>query len=222
MARQSPGVLVEAAVESLTAALAAAEGGARRLELCVDLARGGTTPDLETLRAGRARLEIPIFVLVRPRAGDFVYSTSEHRAMLEQVRGAKESGAQGIGTGSLTSANAIDHARTAELVAAAEPLPVTFHRAFDVCVDCAAALEALVDLGVKRVLTSGGAPKAIEGVERIARLVTLARGRIGILPGGGIDASNVRRIVQETGVREVHLSAKDSEKVRRVIVSLSK
>ncbi|PYP08243.1 MAG: hypothetical protein DMD59_12765, partial [Gemmatimonadetes bacterium] len=121
-------VLIEAAVESLDAALAAAEGGAHRLELCTDLAHGGTTPDVQLLRACRSQLVIPIFVLVRPRAGDFVYTPAEHRTMLEQIHRAKDAGARGIVTGALSATQHIAETLTAELLDAALPLPVTFHR----------------------------------------------------------------------------------------------
>lgn len=209
--------LVEAAVESLDAALAAAAGGAHRIELCTDLTQGGTTPALQLLRSGRSQLTIPIFVLVRPRAGDFVYSEAEHRTMLEQIAQAKHAGADGIVTGALTAELDVDQLRTTELLGAARPLPVTFHRAFDACPDLTAALERLIHLGVDRVLTSGGARTAAEGAERIGRLVIQSRGRIEILAGGGIDADNVARLVRDTGVREVHFSVKEAEKVRSVV-----
>ena len=213
-------ILVEAAVESLEAALAAAEGGAHRIELCTDLANGGTTPDLKVLRACRSQLLIPIFVLVRPRAGDFVYSAAEHNEMLEQIVQAKKAGARGIVTGALTAQQDIDQVRTSELINAARPLPVTFHRAFDACPDPAVALQQLIDLRVERVLTSGGAKTALEGVERISRLVVQAEDRIGILAGGGIDGSNVAQVVRDTGVREVHFSVRNATKVRSVVRAL--
>ena len=211
-------ILVEAAVESLAAALAAAEGGARRIDLCADLAHGGITPDIELLRDSVSRLPIPVFVLVRPRAGDFVYADAEHRTMLEQIRQAKGAGARGIVTGALTAQREIDQNRTAELIAAARPLPVTFHRAFDECPDLSRALEILIQLGIARVLTSGGARTAADGVDQIGRLVKQAQGRIEIMPGGGIDAGNARQIVQ-TGVREIHFSVRHAEKVRKVLAS---
>jgi len=204
-------ILIEAAVESLDAALAAVEGGAHRLELCTDLAHGGTTPDLNLLKA---HLPIPVFVLVRPRAGDFVYTDAEHGTMLEQIVQARSAGAHGIVTGDLILN------RTRDLIAAARPLPVTFHRAFDVFPDRSEALERLIELGVERVLTSGGAPSAPEGAEEIRRLVVQAKGRIEIMPGGGINPNNVARLVQQTGVREVHFSVKDAEKVRAVMRNL--
>lgn len=213
-------MLVEAAVESLDAALAAAEGGAHRIELCTDLAHGGTTPSLELLRATISRLRIAVFVLVRPRTGDFVYTDAEHRTMLDQIEQVKAAGARGIVTGGLTARRVIDESRVAELIQATRPLAVTFHRAFDECVDRPAALETLIRLGVDRVLTSGGAKTAAEGARQIGKLVMQAAGRIVILPGGGINARNVARLVQETAVREIHFSVTDAKKVRDVLESL--
>jgi copper homeostasis protein len=214
-------VLVEAAVESLDAALAAADGGAHRIELCADLAQGGTTPSEQLLRDATSRLSIPIFVLVRPRPGDFVYTNAEHHVMLGQIGQAKRAGAAGIVTGALTAREEIDQLRTAELIVAARPLPVTFHRAFDACRDLSASLEQLIALGVDRLLTSGGAATAAEGAEQIRAVVAQAKGRIGILPGGGITPETAARLVRETGVREVHFSVKNAEKVRAVTKALT-
>jgi copper homeostasis protein len=213
-------ILVEAAVESLDAAVASAEGGAHRIELCTDLAHGGTTPDMQLLRTCRAQLSIPVFVLIRPRTGDFVYTDAEHRTTLEQIRLAKDTGAEGIVTGALTRSGEIAGEQAAALIAAARPLPITFHRAFDACADLSAGLESLIRLGVDRVLTSGGAPTAPEGAGRIDRLVVQASGRIEILAGGGIDEKNVAALVRESGVREVHFSVRDAKKVRKIMRAL--
>jgi copper homeostasis protein len=145
--------------------------------------------------------------------------------MIERIRSAKDDGAHGIVTGALSRPGASPQGQpheehTRALIEAARPLPVTFHRAFDACGDLAAALERLIHLGVDRVLTSGGARTAPEGAEQIGQLVVQAKGRIKILAGGGIDAGNVARLVRETGVREVHFSVKDAEKVREVVKSL--
>jgi copper homeostasis protein len=205
-------VLIEAAVESLDAALAAAEGGAHRIELCVNLAEGGTTPPLDLLNVLHSRLEIPIFVLVRPRAGDFVYTDDEFGLMLDQIRGAKAAGARGIVSGALSATGEVHESRTRRLLKATRPLPFTFHRAFDMVVYASidAGLETLIALGVDRVLTS----------RKIKELVAQARGRITVVAGGGINASNAARIVRETGVREIHFSVKDAQKVRDVLESL--
>lgn len=174
---------------------------------------------MQLIRDCRCQLLRPVFVLVRPRAGDFVYTDAEHRSMLEQIHQAQDAGANGIVTGALTRTQDVDEILTAELLEAATPLPVTFHRAFDACRDLAKTLECLVQLGVERVLTSGGAPAAPQGAEQIARLSRQSQGRIEILAGGGINAANVRRI-RDTGVREVHFSVKDAEKVRQVLEAL--
>jgi copper homeostasis protein len=213
-------VLVEAAAESLDAALAAAEGGAHRIELCSNLAVGGTTPPLDLLRAVRSQLLLPIFVLVRPRAGDFVYTDDEHRLMLNQIEQAKTAGARGIVTGALTAQREIDGARVAELIRATRPLPFTFHRAIGACTRIDAALETLIRLGVDRVLTSGSAETAAEGAAEIASLVKQAAGRIVIMAGGGITTDNAARIVRETGVQEIHFSVKEAKKVRDILESL--
>jgi copper homeostasis protein len=203
-------LLIEAAVESVEAALAAVEGGAHRIELCSNLAAGGTTPPVDLLLAAKSKLPTPIFVLVRPRPGDFIYTDAEHRTMLGQIETAKGAGARGIVTGALTARRVIDERRVAELIHAARPLAVTFHRALEECADLPAALEVLIRLGVDRVLTS----------KQIGKLVLQAAGRIVIIAGGGINPDNVARIVQETGVREIHFSVKDAKKVRDVLESL--
>jgi len=199
-------VLVEACVDSIESALAAAAGGAHRIELCANLVEGGTTPSAGTLATCRLRLRIPIFVLVRPRGGDFLYSAAELGVMLEDIRRVKDAGAHGVVVGVLRADGTIDAERTRQLIAAARPLAVTFHRAFDVSRDAGEALETLIGLGVERVLTSGQAAAAPQGADAIARLVRRAAGRIGVLPGGGITPENVEALVRSTGVAEVHLT----------------
>ena len=203
-------MLVEAAVESLDAALAAAEGGAHRIELCANLAEGGTTPATPLLRECLAMLTIPVLVLVRPRAGDFVYTDAEQRTMLEQIEQAKSAGARGIVTGALTARREIDEPRVTELIKATRPLPFTFHRAIEECPRIDVALETLVRLGVDRVLTS----------THIGELVRQAAGRVVIMAGGGVNVHNAARIVRETGVKEIHFSVKDAKKVRDILESL--
>ncbi len=198
-------ILIEACVDSVESATAAEHGGAGRVELCANLIEGGTTPSDGTLALCRERLSIPIRVLIRPRGGDFLYSDTDFEIMLKDVLRTKELGGDGVVIGSLHADGTIDGERTQRLIDAAHPMGVTFHRAFDVCRDPENALEQLVGLGADRVLTSGQAAGAPDGIPTIARLVRLAAGRIGILPGGGIDESNVVDIVRGTGVREVHL-----------------
>jgi copper homeostasis protein len=215
-------IQIEGCVESLQAAVAAAAGGADRIELCARLSAGGTSPDGALLAACVAQLAIPVFVMVRPHAGTFSYSPGEHETMLEEIRRAKRAGAHGIVTGTLRPNRTIDEARTRGLIDAARPLPVTFHRAFDSCDDVEEALDTLIAVGATRVLTSGGRRGAPEGAAKIAELVRLAAGRIGIMAGGGINATNVAELVRTSGVHEVHLSTKDAEKIRRVALALSR
>jgi copper homeostasis protein len=161
-----------------------------------------------------------VFVMVRPRAGNFVYSREEVALMCQQAMRARSLGASGIVSGALTGDGSIDRDAFAAIADAAGPLPVTCHRAFDSVPDRDAALESLVALGVARVLTSGGAPSALSGAEAIARLVRNAAGRLVVMAGGGIRAPNVREIVARTGVTEVHAHLTTSAEVRAVIANL--
>src|SRR5256714_3905595 len=199
-------ILVEACVDSIESALAAARGGAHRIELCANLIEGGTTPSAGTLAVCRARLDIPIYVLIRPRGGDFLYSAAEFAVMLEDIGRAKQAGAHGVVIGVLRADGEIDADRTRELIAAARPLQVTFHRAFDVCRDASRALETLVALGVDRVLTSGQAATAPEGAERIAGFVRQAAGRMVVLPRGGVPPGNLADPGRAHRATEVHLT----------------
>jgi copper homeostasis protein len=198
-------ILVEACLDSVPSALAAEKGGAGRIELCDNLVEGGTTPSAGTIALCKERLRIPVFVMIRPRGGEFLYDDVEYEVMRRDIAQAKALGADGVVFGLLTPGGLVDVPRTRALVEEARPLPVTFHRAIDVTPDAEEALETLVELGVARVLTSGQAPTAPEGLDVIARLVRRAHGRIGILPGCGIDENNVRDVVLRTGVGEVHV-----------------
>jgi len=200
-------VLVEACVESVESAVAASAGGADRVELCDDLVEGGTTPSAGSIRLARERLDIGICVMIRPRGGDFLYTDLEFEIMRDDIGVAKRLGADGIVLGLLRADGGIDRERTARLVDDAAPLPVTFHRAFDVSRDPMESLETLIGLGVRRVLTSGQKASAIESLDVLRRLVDTAGDRITILAGGGITADNAARIVTATGVREVHVYA---------------
>jgi copper homeostasis protein len=196
--------LLEICVETLDAALAAERGGAHRLELCENLRVGGTTPSIELMRAVRAKVGLPIFAMIRPRAGDFVYSNTEFQEMLRNVIEARNSGIHGVVLGLLSKDGRVDLERTRSLVESAKSLPVTFHRAFDDTPDLPAALEDVIATGASRILTSGGKAGAELGAAAIAELVEKSRGRIEILAGGGITAENAANIVRTTGVREVH------------------
>ncbi len=196
--------LLEISVETLEAALAAEHGGADRIELCGDLRLGGVTPGVALLRAVRAQVRIPIFSMVRPRAGDFVYSSAEFSEMRRSIAEAKESGMDGVVLGVLTKEHRVDVEHTREFVEFAKPLLVTYHRAFDEAHDLRQALEDVIQTGAKRILTSGGAKSALEGAARLAKLVEAAGERIVIVPGAGISASSMEQVAQQTGAREFH------------------
>jgi len=206
----------EVCVDSAEAALAAQEGGADRVELCSDLLEGGLTPTHGTLKVARERLRIKIMSMVRPRGGDFCYSDVEFAVMREDLLAAKALGADGLVFGLLQPDGTIDRDRTRELVDLARPLPVTFHRAFDMTRDPFEALDTLVALGVERVLTSGQEPSVVEGLGLIGELAARASGRIIVMPGGGITARNVARVVAETGVKEVHFATLEPREGRMV------
>jgi copper homeostasis protein len=196
--------LLEISVETLEFALAAERGGADRIELCGNLSVGGITPDAELLRAVRGQVRIPIFSMVRPRGGDFVYSSTEFSEMRRSITDAKESGMDGVVLGVLTKDHRVDVERTRELVEFAKSLPVTYHRAFDEAADLHQALEDVIESGVKRILTSGGAKSALDGAAMLAKLVEAAGKRIVIVPGAGISAANIRQVAQQTRAREFH------------------
>lgn len=200
----SGAVLVEACVESVESSIAAQRAGARRLELCDALFDGGTTPSAEMIAACKAAVSIPVFVMIRPRGGGFVYTDEERDIMRRDIVIARELGADGIVTGCLRIDNTVDVELVRLLVETAKELPVTFHRAFDATPDLGASLESLIDAGVQRVLTSGGAPTAADGVTTLAKLVRQAGSRLIVMPGGGVREHNVRSTVSTSGVREVH------------------
>jgi len=197
----------EVCVDSAEAAVAAQEGGAHRVELCSGLLEGGLTPSHGTIRVARERLHIGIMAMVRPRGGDFCYSDTEFAVMREDLLAAKAMGVGGVVFGILNPDGTVDRERTAELVALARPLAVTFHRAFDVTRDPFEALETLITLGVDRVLTSGQEPSVLEGLDLIVRLVEWAAGRVVVMPGGGITERNAGRIAQASGARELHFAS---------------
>lgn len=219
-------LLIEACVDGLPSALAAEAGGAGRLELCSGLAEGGVTPSAGLIEMVRERVALPLFVLIRPRGGDFLYDADEFEVMRRDVATAGLLGADGVVLGVLQANGTIDAERTAVLVEAARPLDVTFHRAFDFTRDADEALDRLIALGVDRVLTGGQAARAVDGVATLARLVQRAAGRIGILAGGGIRPDNVKKVVQASGVTEVHLrgagAVKSGMDFRREGIALNK
>jgi len=198
-------MIIEACVDSVGSALAAQDGGADRIELCDALNDGGVTPSAGKIALCRERLRIPVFVLIRPRAGDFHYGETETAVMLRDMAMAKGLGADGVVIGALNTDGTIDVERVRRLVEAARPMAVTFHRAFDVTPEPLEALETLKQLGIERVLTSGQAGTALEGMAVLKELVVAAAGRVTILAGGGVNEVNAEQIVRDAGVTELHL-----------------
>lgn len=187
--------------------LAAQEAGADRIELCAGPAEGGTTPSYGLIKAASQKLHIDLYVMIRPRGGDFLYTDEEFEIMKTDVVVCKQLGCNGIVFGILTRDGKVDKKRCRELVDLAFPLEATFHRAFDRVADPFKALEEVIDLGFERILTSGLRPKAIEGKEMLAALVKQSADRIIIMPGSGVTSENMREIAESTGAKELHSRA---------------
>ena len=199
--------LIEICVEGIDGLLAAQQAGADRVEFCASLIEGGLTPSLGTVREALKLANIPFYVMVRPRGGDFLYSDTEFSSMVGDVEALRDLGVAGVVVGCLTADGAIDEARMGTLVEVAGPLAVTCHRAFDMTRDAAEALEALIRAGVGRVLTSGQRDTAMEGIELLAALVKQAAGRIVILGCGALDAGNIATVRARAGLAEMHFAA---------------
>jgi copper homeostasis protein len=200
-------MLREICVDSIDGVRAAKAAGADRVELCADLLEGGITPSLGMIRRARAVGGIKVHVIVRPRGGDFLYDDDEFAAMEADIDAAKAERADGVVIGLLAAGGTIDRDRTARLIARARPMSVTFHRAFDMTPDPFAALETLIELGVDRVLTSGQEESVLEGLPLLSELMKRAGDRIVIMPGGGITARNIGRIVTALNPKEIHFAA---------------
>ncbi|MGB7070400.1 MAG: copper homeostasis protein CutC [Pyrinomonadaceae bacterium] len=198
--------LIEVCVDSVESAVAAEVGGADRVELCDNLMEGGTTPSAGAMAAARQRLGIKLHVIIRPRGGDFCYSDVEFEVMKRDVEFAKQLGVDGVVIGILLTDGDVDAARTRELIDLARPMSVTFHRAFDMTRDAAQAMEALIELGIDRILTSGQESSAIEGLELVGELVKRSCDRIVIMACGGVNVRNINRIIASCGVRELHVT----------------
>jgi len=203
-------IKLEICANSPESAFLAELGGAYRVELCDNLPEGGTTPSYGAISQARKILTIGLNVIIRPRGGDFLYSDSEFDIMCNDIVVSKELGADGVVFGLLLPDGSIDIKRTKKLVKLAKPMEVTFHRAFDMCNDPFAALEDIIACGCKRILTSGQQNKAIQGTDLIRKLIEKAAGRIIIMPGSGIDESNIEEIYKKTGAKEFHASLRTS------------
>jgi copper homeostasis protein len=195
---------LEICVDSVESSVAAESGGAQRVELCSALHEGGLTPSLGMIRAVRANIRIGLHVMIRPRGGDFVYSDQELAIMRDDVALAAAAGADGVVFGLLDEDGDIDIERTRSLVELSRPMQVTFHRAFDMTRDPMAALEAVIQTGADRILTSGAQADAMLGRTRLRELVQASRNRIRVMAGGGIRPENAQQVTQETGILEVH------------------
>ncbi|NWY64318.1 CUTC protein, partial [Erithacus rubecula] len=210
------GFLMEVCVDSVESAVNAERGGAGRIELCAGLVEGGTTPSMGLLQVVKQCVRVPVFVMIRPRGGDFLYSDREVEVMKADIRLAKLHGADGLVFGALTEDGRIDTELCTALLAVCRPLPVTFHRAFDMVHDPLVALETLISLGFERVLTSGCDSSALEGLSLIKRLAEQVMSSAGCVtsdlfpPGGGITERNLQRILEGSTASEFHCSARSA------------
>ncbi len=201
-------MILEVCCGDLDSVLAAKAAGAQRIELCSALSEGGLTPSLGLIEAAVAAGIPTLHVLIRPRNGDFLYSDAEVDMMVRDITHAIQAGADGVVIGALTPDGDVDISACSRMIEAAQGRSVTFHRAFDLCREPETALEAIINLGCDRILTSGLAPSASAGVATLRRLNQLAGGRITILAGGGINATNAPEILRACNLTEVHASAK--------------
>ena len=201
---------LEICVDSIDSAIYAQEAGADRVELCDNLSEGGTTPSFGTILNVRKRLNIGLNVIIRPRGGDFLYNDTEFEIMKKDTEICRELGADAVVAGILRRDGSVDVERTSELVAIAKPMTVTFHRAFDMCSDPVKGLEDIIKAGASRLLTSGQKNSVEEGLEIIARLVKQAGRRIIVMPGGGINLSNIEKIIIQSKAHEFHLTGRKS------------
>jgi len=212
MSEQTPHTkfTLEIAAFNFTSALLAQQAGAGRIELCENAAEGGTTPSYGTLKQVRQKIHIPVFPIIRPRGGDFLFNDDEFEVMKYDVNLCKELGFDGLVTGLLNADGTVDIVRTAILVDLAYPMEVTFHRAFDRAIDPLQALEDVITTGCKRILTSGQVPNAFDNKELIKQLIEQADDRIIIMPGSGVRSNNIAAIAAYTGAVELHSSARIS------------
>ena len=200
-------MIVEVVVYNIHSAMKAEEGGADRIELCDSPGDGGTTPTLGTVEVVRKNVNLDVYVMIRPRGGDFCYTSYEFHAMKRDISHCQKLSVDGVVFGILNPDGTIDKKRCGELIKKVRPLKATCHRAFDMTRDPFEALEDCIEVGFDRILTSGQQPQVIKGVELIAALNKKAKGRIVIMPGAGVNEDTVQTVVSATGVDEIHCSA---------------
>ena len=203
---------IEIATTDFPTTQSAVEGGAHRIELCANLAEGGTTPSFGMLKNCREKFQVELYPMIRPRGGDFLYTEEEFKLMLDDAKLCKQLGCDGIVTGFLNRDGSIDVQRTSKIVEAVYPLGVTFHRAFDRCRDPFQAMEQLIEIGCERILTSGQKPNALDGAPLIGKLNEKADHRIIIMPGAGVNVETIGRIREITGCVEFHASLRTTRK----------
>ena len=204
--------IIEIATSDFATTQSAVEGGADRIELCANLAEGGTTPSYGTIKQCRIAFDVDIYPIIRPRGGDFLYTDEEFSIMLEDIKKCKRLNCDGIVIGLLNKDGTIDIKRTSRLVDMAYPLGVTFHRAFDRCKEPFEAMEQLIQIGCERILTSGQQLSVVDGVELVAELNKAADQRIIIMPGSGVRQENIKMLAEKTGCVEFHSSLRGKEK----------
>ena len=207
-------MILEIAVFNIQSAFVASASGADRIELCENPADGGTTPSYGTLKIAREKIFIPVFPIIRPRGGDFLYNDDEFRVMQKDIQLCRQWGFDGVVIGLLNTDGSVDTGRTKRLVDLAYPMEVTFHRAFDRTNDPLQALDDIINCHCQRILTSGQVPNAFDGKELIRKLIEHADGRIIVMPGSGVRSDNIEELVKYTGATELHSSARktvDSE-----------
>lgn len=200
-------MILEVVVYTIESAMNAQKGGADRVELCDNPGDGGTTPSYGTMEVVRQALGIDVYAMIRPRGGDFVYSSEEYFAMRRDIEMCKRASMDGVVFGVLKPDGTLDKNKCKKLIELARPMKVTCHRAFDMTRDLMETLEDCIEVGFDRILTSGGQAQAVLGTEMIAKLIHQANGRIAIMPGSGVNENNVTEIVKRTGAHEIHFSA---------------
>ena len=204
--------LIEIATSDFNTTKSAVAGGADRIELCANLAEGGTTPPYSQIKKCRETFDVLLYPIIRPRGGDFLYNKDEFEMMRNDIKLCKELGCDGVVIGLLNIDGSIDSTRTAELIELAYPMGVTFHRAFDRCKDPFTALEELIEIGCERILTSGQMPSVVDGVDLVAALNKKADERIIIMPGSGVRKESIKMLAEKTGCTEFHSSLRGKTK----------